>query len=121
MQLRASDQKSENTDQLIRQRTDSPRRITCGSSPCRSLKHRFELLIDYFAGKTIDGNVEPVAFFSFDDKICQTSGVRWVPAGLRNYVNHEVPRPCLRQLGQSARNSLFCFGTASERCTSCAN
>src|SRR5207253_5216258 len=100
-----------------------PWRITNnrGVSRCRSLKHRFELLIDYFAGETIDGNMEPVAFFSFDDKICQTSGIRWVPAGLRNYVNHKIPRPCLRQLGQSARNSLLCFDTASVRLNCCAN
>ena len=46
---------------------------------------------------TVDGDVDPVTLLAFDDEIILEACCVWfVAPGLRNYVNHRIPRACLR-------------------------
>ena len=47
-----------------------------------------ELLINYLAGEAIDCNMQPIAFFSFDDELLrEVGGSRRIPSRLGDQVN----------------------------------
>ena len=49
------------------------------------LVYDLDLLVDHLSGEPVNGHVHPVMLLTFDDEICQTSGIRWVPAGNSRY------------------------------------
>ena len=47
-----------------------------------------DLLVDHFAGKPIDGHVDPVMLFSCDYKaVLKTCSIRRVASGLRDHID----------------------------------
>jgi hypothetical protein len=66
-----------------------------GITSSSSLVYRFELLIDYFAGEPINRDVQPVSLLSFNKKIGKICGIGRITARLRDYIDHQIPSPCL--------------------------
>src|SRR6266403_2214963 len=58
-------------------------------------KHFFELRTEHCPIVTIESDMKPVAFFALDDEFCRVGKI-WSPwsvlPGLRDYIDHQVPR-----------------------------
>jgi hypothetical protein len=61
-----------------------------------------DLLVEHFAGKPIDGDVQPVTLFAVHDELRETCRIRWIVPGLRNHVDKQTPGPGLNDLGERA-------------------
>jgi hypothetical protein len=61
------------------------------------LVYDFDLLINHFSGKPVDGDMDPVMLFPFNDEIVlQASSVWFVVPALCNHINQQVPSTRLR-------------------------
>ena len=62
----------------------------------RLLVNSFELLVDHFAGESVDRHMKPVTLLTFYDEFYEARCCGGVTAQLRDDINHEVPCPRLR-------------------------
>src|SRR2546430_130769 len=89
------------------------RRISGQWSVVRSLRellsHFFQLLADYRTVEAIDGDVKPIAFFTFHYEVGKTCSIGFVVACLRYQIDQQTPRPRLCELGECPRNGLSPF------------
>ena len=78
-------------------------------STLQLLLHLFNLPIEYLAGEAIDGDVKPIALFTFDDEVSprQILGVRFVFSGLGDNIDKQVPIPRSSYLSERARDRLL--------------
>ena len=69
------------------------------------LLHHFDLPVEYLAGETVDGNVDPVMLFPFHNEIVLQTGSIWlVVARLRYKIDYHVPHAGLGDGRNRARN-----------------
>jgi hypothetical protein len=62
-----------------------------------SLVHDLDLLFDYLSVKAVDGDMDPVMLFPFNDEIVlQASSVWFVVPALCNYIDEQFPSTRLR-------------------------
>ena len=71
-----------------------------------SFVYNFNLLVDHLPGKPIDGDMDPVMLFPFNEEIVlQASSVWFVAPALCNHIDQQIPRPRLREGGNCSRNN----------------
>ena len=62
--------------------------LNLAAVPRGLLLHHFDLLIDDLAGETVDGDMNPVVLFAFDNEIVLQTGSIWLEvAGLGDHVD----------------------------------
>jgi hypothetical protein len=61
------------------------------------LIYNLDLFIDHLSGKPVDGDMDPVMLFPFNDEIVlQASSVWFVVPALCNHIDQQVPSTRLR-------------------------
>ena len=64
--------------------------------------NRLQALGNHLARVTVNRHVEPIAAFAFNVELVKLSGAGWIPAGLSNQVDKQVPRARVAHFGKSA-------------------